>query len=80
MRGGKFRDEGRVYCDTDVEGKHTGKDAQENKCTSVSLYGLDQARKAAKTYTERAADSIKNDENAAIFLKTLAQRALVRVQ
>ena len=34
----------------------------------------------AKTYTERAADSIKNDENAAIFLKTLAQRALVRVQ
>ena len=61
-------------------GKHTGKDAQEHKCTWVSLYGLDQARKDAKTYTERAADSIKNDENAAIFLKTLAQRALVRVQ
>ena len=61
-------------------GKHTGKDALEHKCTWVSLYGLDQARKDAKTYTERAADSIKNDENAAIFLKTLAQRALVRVQ
>ena len=59
---------------------YTGKDAQEHKCTWVSLYGLDQARKDAKTYTERAADSIKNDENAAIFLKTLAQRALVRVQ
>ena len=26
MLGGKFRDEIRVYCDTDVEGKHTGKD------------------------------------------------------
>ena len=61
-------------------GKHTGKDAQKHKCTWVSLYGLDQARKDAKTYTERSADSIKNDENAAIFLKTLAQRALVRVQ
>lgn len=24
--GGKFRDEIRVYCDTDVEGKHTGRD------------------------------------------------------
>ncbi|GHV43264.1 hypothetical protein AGMMS49546_24340 [Spirochaetia bacterium] len=26
MLGGKFRDEIRIYCDTDVEGKHTGKD------------------------------------------------------
>lgn len=26
LLGGKFRDEIRVYCDTDVEGKHTGKD------------------------------------------------------
>ena len=69
-----------VTGDEAMLGKHTGKDAQEHKCTWVSLYGLDQARKDAKTYTERAADSIKNDENAAIFLKTLAQRALVRVQ
>ena len=26
MLGGKFRDKIRMYCDTDVEGKHTGKD------------------------------------------------------
>ena len=26
MRGGKYRDRIRVYCDTDVEGKHTGAD------------------------------------------------------
>lgn len=26
MLGGKFRDKIRVYCDTDVDGKHTGKD------------------------------------------------------
>ena len=26
MLGGKFRDKIRIYCDTDVEGKHTGKD------------------------------------------------------
>ena len=26
LLGGKFRDEVRVYCDTDVEGKHTGRD------------------------------------------------------
>jgi L-alanine-DL-glutamate epimerase-like enolase superfamily enzyme len=29
MLGGKFRDEIRVYCDTDVEGKHSGKDMGE---------------------------------------------------
>lgn len=26
MLGGKFRDQVRIYCDTDVDGKHTGKD------------------------------------------------------
>ena len=26
MLGGKFRDKIRIYCDTDVEGKHTGID------------------------------------------------------
>lgn len=26
LLGGKFRDKVRIYCDTDVEGKHTGKD------------------------------------------------------
>lgn len=69
-----------VTGDTAALGKHTGKDAQENKCTWVSLYGLEQARLDAQKYTQLAVDSIKNDGNAAIFLKTLAQRALVRVQ
>lgn len=69
-----------VTGDTTALGKHTGKDAQENKCTWVSLYGLEQARLDAQKYTQLAVDSIKNDGNAAIFMKTLAQRALVRVQ
>ena len=29
MLGGKFRDRIRIYCDTDVSGKHTGKDMGE---------------------------------------------------
>lgn len=63
-----------------VLGKHIGKDAQENKCTWVSLYGLEQARRDAAEYTERAADSLAPWGEKTIFLRTLAQRALERVQ
>lgn len=60
-------------------GKHIGKDAQEHKCTWVSMYGLDQARADAARYTQRAVDGLPAGDET-IFLKTLAQRALVRVQ
>jgi geranylgeranyl diphosphate synthase, type II len=69
-----------VVGDEKMLGKQIGKDAQEHKCTWVSLYGLDQAKRDAEKYTSLAVDSIKGRENAALFLKTLAQKALVRVQ
>ena len=61
-------------------GKHIGKDAQENKCTWVSVYGLEKARKDAADYTGRAVAALDIWGEKAIFLKTLAQRMLVRVQ
>lgn len=63
-----------------VLGKHTGKDAEENKCTWVSVYGLEQAREDAARYTQAAADSLTPWGEKANFLKTLALKALVRVQ
>ena len=62
-----------------VLGKHVGKDAEENKCTWVSVYGLEQARKDAAAYTARAVECLDPWPNAD-FLKTLAQQTLVRVQ
>lgn len=63
-----------------VLGKHTGKDAEENKCTWVSVYGLDQARKDAARYTQKAEEALAPWGEQANFLKTLARQALVRVQ
>lgn len=63
-----------------VLGKHTGKDAAENKCTWVSVYGLEKARQDAALYTGMAVKSLDNWQNAGNFLKTLAQRTLMRVQ
>ena len=61
-------------------GKHVGKDAQEKKCTWVSVYGLEQARQDAARYTHMATDSLAPWQDRADFLKMLAQRMLVRVQ
>ena len=69
-----------VTGDAAALGKTVGKDAQENKCTWVSLYGLDQARADAARYTQQAIDSLAPFGERANFLKTLAQRTLVRVQ
>lgn len=63
-----------------VLGKHIGKDAEENKCTWVSVYGLEKARQDAAKYTQAAEDSLSALGKKANFLKTLARQALVRVQ
>ncbi len=63
-----------------VLGKHIGKDAEENKCTWVSVYGLEKARQDAEKYTRAAEDSLSPLGEKANFLKTLARQALVRVQ
>lgn len=39
MLGGKFRDKVRVYCDTDVDGKHTGTDMGK-ALKNIILHGL----------------------------------------
>ncbi len=69
-----------VEGDAKLLGKHTGKDAQEHKCTWPALYGLDQAKKDAQRYTELAEQSVLGWPEGAKFLKILAQRMLVRVQ
>ena len=61
-------------------GKHPGKDAQENKCTWVSIYGVEQARRDAARYTEQAVESLAPWGDRADFLIQLARHALVRVQ
>ena len=69
-----------VTGDTAVLGKTIGKDAEENKCTWVSVYGIDQARQDASSYTENAVKKLDIFGDKAIFLKTLAQHTLMRVK
>lgn len=69
-----------VIGDTAVLGKTIGKDAEENKCTWVSIYGLDQARRDAASYTDKAIKNLEIFGDKAIFLKTLAQNTLMRVK
>ena len=69
-----------VTGDAQTLGKSIGKDAQESKCTWVSVYGLDKARKDAAAYTQKAQDSMMKCPFDTKFLKLLAQQALVRVQ
>ncbi len=69
-----------VTGDTAVLGKTIGKDAEENKCTWVSVYGIDQARQDASSHTENAVKNLDIFGDKAIFLKTLAQHTLMRVK
>ncbi|MBO4836310.1 MAG: polyprenyl synthetase family protein [Clostridia bacterium] len=61
-------------------GKSIGKDAEENKCTWVSVYGLEQAGKDASHYTSLAVRALEPWHEKAGFLQTLAQNVLTRVQ
>ncbi|MBQ7455538.1 MAG: polyprenyl synthetase family protein [Clostridia bacterium] len=69
-----------VTAETAALGKTAGKDAQENKCTWVSMHGLEQARADAARYTEAAVSQLSIFGEEAEFLRTLARQALVRVQ
>lgn len=69
-----------VVGDEKTLGKSIGKDADENKCTWVSIYGLEKAREDAKKYTNQATESLEIFQNKGNFLKILAQRTLIRVQ
>jgi len=61
-------------------GKHIGKDAQENKCTWVSIYGMEKANADAKSYTAAAVAAIDRFGEKASFLKETALNMLQRVQ
>ena len=57
---------------SEVLGKTAGKDAQAEKATYVSLYGLDEARKLAETVHARACGELKNIEKETNLLRALA--------
>ena len=40
-------------------GKHTGKDAQQEKSNYVTVYGIDKARKIAEQYNFKAKEALK---------------------
>lgn len=59
-------------------GKHPGKDIGAGKCTFVSLYGIEEARRIAGERTTRAADVIRSVGPRAEPLATLAEDILKR--
>lgn len=69
-----------VQGDSAALGKLTGKDARAGKCTWPALRGVEGAREDARLYTAQAAEAARGLKNSAFFFKTLAQRALLRVQ
>ena len=66
-----------VTADEQKLGKPTGSDAQENKTTFVTLFGIDGARKEARELTEKALDILDSFEDSG-FLKGLTEYLLVR--
>ncbi len=56
-----------VTADEQTLGKSIGKDAEENKLTSVSLFGLDGARRRLQEETQAALDALKGLENTRFF-------------
>lgn len=68
-----------VIGDEKLLGKHTGKDADENKCTWISVYGMEKARKDAAMYTERAIQALKPMKEKAEFLQNIAKNMLIRI-
>lgn len=48
-----------VTGDPDKLGKHTGKDAEQEKSNYVTVYGIDKAKKTAELYNIKAKDALK---------------------
>lgn len=62
---------------TEVLGKQTGNDADNDKHTYVRIYGLERAEKAAREYTEKAAAALAAF-NGSEFVKQLTEMLLGR--
>ncbi|HPD01620.1 MAG TPA: polyprenyl synthetase family protein, partial [Acetivibrio sp.] len=54
-------------------GKKTGSDAQKDKSTYVSLYGLEKSKEMLNEITEEAVMSLKDFGEKAVFLEKLAK-------
>lgn len=66
-----------VTSTTDILGKPVGSDAEENKVTFVTLYGVEKAKEIAEDITRKALDILEDFENN-IFLKELTKMLLTR--
>lgn len=67
-----------VTSSTETLGKPVGSDAENDKTTFVTLYGLDGAQKMAKQHNEAALAALAPLGEKADFLRCLAQSLLVR--
>lgn len=66
-----------VTADEKVLGKPVGSDAEENKTTFVTLFGINEAKAEAKRLTEKALRILEEFDNSE-FLKGLTEYLLVR--
>lgn len=66
-----------VTADEKILGKPTGSDAEENKTTFVTLFGVENAKKEAKQLTEKALKILDRFDDSE-FLKGLTEYLLVR--
>jgi len=66
-----------VEGDSQAIGKPVGSDAENEKRTYVSAYGIDAAKQAAQEYTESALSALQVFEDRA-FLETLTRKLVVR--
>lgn len=66
-----------VEGNSEILGKPVGSDADENKTTFVTIYGLENAKKQAEKYTDKALSILDNFENNE-FLKELTGFLLER--
>ncbi len=69
-----------VTSDPETLGKTVGKDAGSNKATYVTIFGLEEARKAAHRETEQAKDALSVFGEKAVRLRGLADMLATRNQ
>ncbi|HHV28609.1 polyprenyl synthetase family protein [Acetivibrio mesophilus] len=67
-----------VEGNTEKLGKKVGSDADNNKSTYVSLYGLERSKEILSDVTKKAIASLEKFGEKAVFLKSLADYLLVR--
>ena len=67
-----------VTSTSEALGKPVGSDAHNGKSTFVSLYGVERAQQLAQQVNARACDALEPFGEKAAFLRSLADKLLVR--